>query len=166
MANADSEGEQTMNTMHLEGAAREAIATADLLRRGFEVYGAACGNSSFDLVAYKHGHLLRVEVKGRKKAPRGTGPVGSVSKSSKLDCHKFDILAVIEGNQVWYIRSVLHILNVASEELITAETVNKWTTHKNLARATTLKGDDARTYSAIEVVGTVGIESSSADHVN
>ena len=153
-----------MNTMHLEGTAREAIATADLLRRGFEVYGAACGNSSFDLVAYKHGHLLRVEVKGRKKAPRGTGPVGSVSKSSKLDCHKFDILAVIEGNQVWYIRSVLHTLNVASEELITAEAVNKWTTHKNLARATIMKGENARDYTATEAFGSFGVESTAECH--
>ena len=155
-----------MNIMHLEGAAREAIATADLLRKGFEVYGAACGNSSFDLVAYKHGHLLRVEVKGRKKSPRGTGPIGSVSKSSKLDCRKFDILAVIEGNQVWYIRSVLYTLNIASKELITAETVNESTTHKNLARAATMKGENARDYTATEAVGTVGIESSSADHAN
>ena len=71
-----------MIAIHLEGAAREAIVKADLFRRGFEVYGTEGGNSSFDIVAYKYGILLRIEVRGIKKAPR-TGPASGTEKRSR-----------------------------------------------------------------------------------
>jgi hypothetical protein len=48
---------------HITGSLRENLVAVDLLRRGFEVYTGS-GHSSFDLVAYKYGHCIRVEVKG------------------------------------------------------------------------------------------------------
>jgi PD-(D/E)XK endonuclease len=121
-----------MIPIHLEGAAREAIVKADLLRRGFEVYGTESGNCSFDIVAYKHDHLLRIEVKGEAKAPR-TSPVAILSAST-MDCRKFDILAVVEGNSVRYLRSILYEFNAASKELVGEETLNHHITKKNLQR--------------------------------
>src|ERR1017187_5285102 len=101
-----------------EGAAREAVVTADLLRRGFDVFSAACGNPPFDLVAYKSGIMLRVEVKGSNTRVPRSGPVGSTSRASKVDCRKFDVLAAVDGQSVRYIRSILHPFNAASKELV------------------------------------------------
>lgn len=122
-----------MIAIHLEGAAREAIAKADLLRKGFEVFGAEAGNTSFDIVAHKYGFLIRVEVKGEAKSPR-TSPVAFAAKSNRLDCRKFDILAVVEGNSVRYLRSVLHPFNAASKALVGEEISSNHTTKKNLKR--------------------------------
>ena len=121
-----------MIAIHLEGAAREAVVKANLFRRGFEVYGTEGGNASFDIVAYKYGHLLRVDVRGTKKAPK-IGPVSSTDKRTGV-CTKFDILAVVEGNAVRYLRSILHPFNAASKELVGEETVNGNITKKNLLR--------------------------------
>jgi hypothetical protein len=118
--------------MHLEGAAREAIVKADLLRKGFEVYGAEGGNSSFDLVAYKYSTLLRVEVKGAQTGPR-TGPVSSMDRKTGV-CLKFDVMARVAGNSVCYLRSIIHTLNEASKELVGEEIQSKNTTKKNLQR--------------------------------
>ena len=125
-----------MIAIHLEGAAREAICKADLFRRGFEVYGTEGGNASFDIVAYKHGILLRVEVKGEAKSPR-TSPV-AITSTSTMDCHKFDILAVVEGVSVRYLRSVLHTFNAASKELVGKETGSTKTRHDLLLRRKTM----------------------------
>src|ERR1039458_5324151 len=118
-----------------EGAAREAVVTADLLRRGFDVFSAACGNPPFDLVAYKYGFMLRVEVKGEAKAPRTNAPMGSTAKRSHGDCSDFDILAVVDGSNVRCIRSVLHPFNAASKELVGEELQSNRTTFKNRERA-------------------------------
>jgi len=121
-----------MIPIHAEGAAREAICKADLLRRGFEVFVAEAGNTSFDIVAYKHGLLLRVEVRGRKKAPH-TGPVSSMDNRTGV-CTKFDVLAVVDNSEVHYLRSILHTFNEASKELVGEEVASKKTTKKNLLR--------------------------------
>ena len=122
-----------MIAIHLEGAAREAICKADLLRRGFEVFGAEAGNTSFDIVAHKHGLLLRVEVKGEPKAPR-TSPIAYTSNSNSVDCRKFDILAVVDGNSVRYLRSIYHPFNAASQELVGEEIPSSSTRHDLLRR--------------------------------
>ena len=117
-----------------EGAAREAIVKADLLRRGFEIFSAEYGTTSFDMAAYKHGLFLRVEVKGdTRRVPRNS-PVGGILKRS-LDCRKFDVLAAVDNQAVRYMRSLLHGFNAASEELVGAETPSKATTRKNQNRA-------------------------------
>jgi Holliday junction resolvase-like predicted endonuclease len=121
-----------MIQIHAEGAAREAICKADLLRRGFEVFIAGAGNTSFDIVAYKHGILLRVEVKGGHHKIPSTSPVASICKS--LDCRKFDVLAAVEGNTVRYLRSLFHTFNAASKELVGEEVASKMTSKKNLLR--------------------------------
>ena len=51
---------------HAEGAARESVTVADLLRRGYEVFKGE-GQTSFDIVAYKFDQPLRIQVKGAKK---------------------------------------------------------------------------------------------------
>lgn len=122
-----------MIAIHLEGAAREAVVKADLFRRGFEVYGTEGGNSSFDIVAYKHGFLLRIEVKGSNKCPR-TSPFAWDSKSINLNCRHCDIVAGVKGNSVRYIRSVLHTFNAASKELVGEEITSSRTRHDMLQR--------------------------------
>jgi hypothetical protein len=122
-----------MIKIHALGAAREAIVVADLLLRGFEVYTAVAGNSSFDLGACKETFLLRVEVKGENKAPR-TSPVCFTARSQKVDCHKFDILAIVEGQNVRYLRSLLHNFNAASKELVGEEVVDPNTRKDYIAR--------------------------------
>lgn len=101
----------------------------------FEVYGAEAGNSSFDLVVYKHGVLLRIEVKGEAKAPR-TGPVSCMKTRTGVKgseaCLKFDVLAVVDGDSVRYLRSLFHEFNLASKELVGDETPSKKTAHKYL----------------------------------
>jgi hypothetical protein len=110
-----------MIPIHAEGAAREAIVKADLLRKGFEVFGAEAGNTSFDIVAYKYGFLLRMEVKGYSKRPH-TSPVAVTSGA--WDCRKFDVLASVEGTSVHYFRSVFHNFNAASKELVGEEVID------------------------------------------
>jgi len=117
-----------------EGAARQAVATADLLRRGFEVWQEV-GPSSVDLIAGKHGFLLRVEVKGSHRAPQTNCPVGATTNSSHIDCKRFDIIAFVELYSVRYNRSALHAFNEASKELVGDEVQSKKTTNKNIARA-------------------------------
>lgn len=122
-----------MTQDQLEGAARELIVASDLMRRGFEVFRAACANSTFDLVASKHDMLLRVEVVGERSGGRvpKNSPVGG---TGKRDCHRFDIIAAVNGEKIRYLRSVLHAFNCASRELVRKETTNPKTTKKNLIR--------------------------------
>jgi hypothetical protein len=116
-----------------EGSARQAIVTADLLRRNFEVWQEV-GNSSVDLIACKFGLLLRIEVKGNKKRniSKNNAPVGAVSGS--VDCRRFDIVAVVSNHSVRYVRSILHQVNNASIELIHEETINVSTRKDYIAR--------------------------------
>ena len=120
------------------GSIRVNIVSADLQSRGFEVFRED-GLCSFDLVAHKSGELLRVEVKGTNRAPHSGAPVGSTSKSAKLDCRKFDILASVEelkeGFRVQYNHSLAHKHVFASYELTGADEYPTRTTKKNLDRA-------------------------------
>jgi len=125
-------------TQHqLEGAARELVVTTDLLRRGFEVYRSACPHSSFDLIAYKAGFVIRIEVKGEGRAPANS-PVGACAPQSKVDCRKFDVLAAVEGNNVRYLRSAMHTFNEASAELVGEEVIDPSTRKDYLARRATM----------------------------
>jgi hypothetical protein len=93
------------------------------------VYGAEAGNSSFDLIGYKAGFLLRIEVKGDGKKVNTYSPCGCVPSNqnrSVPDCRKFDVLAVVEGSSVRYLRSVYHNFNAASRELVGEELQNKY----------------------------------------
>jgi hypothetical protein len=121
-----------MIPIHAEGAAREAICKADLLRRGFEVFVAGAGNTSFDIVAYKHGLLLRIEVKGGHHVPH-TSPV-AICSHSNWNCHRFDILACVDGSNVRYLRSIFHTFNAASKELVGEEIASKMTRKDLLLR--------------------------------
>ena len=123
-----------MIAIHLEGAAREAVVKADLLCKGFEVFGAEGGNSSFDLVAYKFGMLLRIEVKGTRKCPRTSPFAHTGSKEGGVDCYKCDVVAGVSGNSVKYVRSIFHMLNSASKELVGKEIQSNRTSHSVLKR--------------------------------
>lgn len=121
-----------------EGSARQAIVVAGLLRRGFEVFSEE-GNSSFDLVAYKYGELLRIEVKGITRTG-GRFPKGPIAQR-KSDCNvdRFDVLATVDGMEVQYNRSILHQMNLASMELaMDNEEYSIRTTNKNKQRAAML----------------------------
>jgi hypothetical protein len=122
------------------GSIRVNIVSADLQSRGYEVFRED-GLCSFDLVAHKDGELLRVEVKGESKAPRGN-LVGSISVAGKLDCRKFDVMAVVEelgqGFGVRYLHSRLHKHTAASYLLTGADECSIHTTKKNINRAANL----------------------------
>ena len=91
----------------LKGAEREAVASADLMHKGFEVF-RAMGNFSCDLLAQRDGHILRVEVKGLKnrggKPPTGMA-TGTSTNSHHAHCERFDILATVVDSEVFYIPS-------------------------------------------------------------
>jgi hypothetical protein len=126
-----------MIAIHAEGAAREAIVKADLLRRGFDVFGAEAGNTSFDIVAHKYGFLLRIEVKGDGSKVNHTSPIActpSKRNTGTPDCRKFDVLAAVKGTSVRYLRSILHEFNAASKELVGEEVESKMTSKKVLER--------------------------------
>ena len=129
-----------MTEQQMEGAAREAVVKADLLRRGFEVFQTVCTNSTFDLVAYKHCFLLRVEVKGKHRAPRGNMPIASTKGKGNADCRKFDLLAGVDGKEVRYVRSVLHKFNAVSKELVGEEIEDPNTRKDIIARRIKLEG--------------------------
>jgi hypothetical protein len=54
------------------GAYSELIASADLLRRGYEVYRAVSPTCSSDLVAIKDGKRLTIEVRTARRSRTGT----------------------------------------------------------------------------------------------
>jgi hypothetical protein len=122
------------------GSIRVNIVSADLQSKGYEVFRED-GLCSFDLVAHKNGELLRVEVKGSKcgGVPHTGSPIGSVSKSAKLDCRKFDVLASVEelteGFRVQYNHSLAHKHTAASYALTGADVYSGHTTKKNISRA-------------------------------
>lgn len=123
-----------MTDHQLEGAARELIASADLIRRGFEVFRTVCPNSSFDLVAHKNGILLCIEVRGDNTKIPVNSPIGSTKGKRDADCRKFDVVAAVDGQNVRYLRSVLHTFNAASKELVGEEVVHPSTRKDHIAR--------------------------------
>ena len=117
------------------GAIRVHYVSIDLQQRGFEVFQED-GLCSFDLVAHKDGTLLRVEVKGVNGG--GQTPHGNVvgQTSYKLDCRRFDILAVVDkGSTVRYLRSLATKADTLTLSLTGEETHSNRTTLKNKIRA-------------------------------
>lgn len=88
------------------GAFAEMIISADLLRRGFEVYRSLSAHSSCDLVAIRGDLFFRVEVKSAHVMNGTSGkPTGVLHFSaSKLDPENYDLLALFvrETNEVVY----------------------------------------------------------------
>lgn len=118
----------------LKGAEREAVAAADLMRRGFEVF-RAMGNFSCDLLAQQDGEILRVEVKGTHSRGRKppTGFSGVSNNSHYAHCERFDILATVVDSQVFYVPSV-YSLNSPVYKYIEFTPQSSSTTKKNLER--------------------------------
>jgi hypothetical protein len=73
------------------GAAAEMLVSADLLSRGIEVFRALNIHCSCDLIAHRHGRLVRIEVKTGSLDWRGRPQVG-ISKQRG----KHDVLAVVD----------------------------------------------------------------------
>lgn len=127
------------------GTVRVHVVSIDLQSKGFEVFQED-GLCSFDLVAHKDGDLIRVEVKGDLKhggkIPRGN-IVGATGQASKLDCRKFDELAVVSEAEQGFDVRYLHSQNtlshrketVAAYELAGIPERSPHTTKKNLKRA-------------------------------
>jgi hypothetical protein len=63
------ESSATWTSRSGKGAASELIASVHLLRQGYHVYRSMAGTAPFDLVAYRDGVLLRVEVKSATMKP-------------------------------------------------------------------------------------------------
>ena len=85
---------------NLKGAEREALVVAELSRLGFETF-TGNGNTTFDIVAVKHGLCLRIEVKGvaGSGGKSFSGPTGCLSTSGGNPCCKyFDILVRVGEN--------------------------------------------------------------------
>jgi hypothetical protein len=77
------------------GAIAEAVATADMLIRGYEVFKAVCPTATCDLIAIKAGITFRVEVKYISE----TGSVPSkMHRALTRNIGKFDLLAVVQPN--------------------------------------------------------------------
>lgn len=119
----------------LIGASRELAVAADLARRGFEVF-LGHGNLSCDMVAYKFGIFVKIEVKGGSERPYRGAPCGRSSTKASTHCERFDVLATVDAAYtVQYNRSIYHEHNAASLELSGEDAYSKCTTHKIIARA-------------------------------
>jgi len=59
----------TWQSKGAKGAASELVACAHLMRQGWHVFRCESPNSPFDLVAYREGEFLRVEVKSISRVP-------------------------------------------------------------------------------------------------
>jgi hypothetical protein len=110
------------------GDSREFLVAADLTSKGFEVY-LGHGKSSFDLVAYKAGVLLRIEVKGIGDGKRSTGPVFEASRSAL-----FDVQATVSSQDIRYNRSIYYPANPVTLELTLTDEPDTSTTKRNLTR--------------------------------
>jgi hypothetical protein len=80
------------------GAVSELLASADLLRRGYDVFRAVSPQCPCDLVAMRDGVCLRVEV--RTGTPYlATGTVGVPLRETD----RFDVLAVVVADTIGYL---------------------------------------------------------------
>ncbi len=85
-------------TRGTNGAASELIASVDLLKRGYAVFRAVSPHCPCDLVAMRDGVCLRVEVR--------TGTLNLSTSNVAIpvrDADRFDLLAVVVGDQVGYL---------------------------------------------------------------
>jgi len=80
------------------GASHELLVCSDLLSKGFEVYRSVSSTGYCDLIVinFETKEILRIEVT--------TGTIGNLGYISfpKKDKKKYDVLAVIVDNQVYY----------------------------------------------------------------
>jgi Holliday junction resolvase-like predicted endonuclease len=92
-----------------KGTANELLVTADLMKRGYEVYKAMSLNSSCDLIFLEGRKIYRIEVK--TLATRRTKPVIKTNNPYSLnpflwrklkDKEKFDFIAVVWQNKIKY----------------------------------------------------------------
>src|SRR5260370_37710101 len=72
------------------GASYELFVAAELIQKGFDVFRNLSPNGPADLVVYKDGHLLRVQVKGRAKC------------NVPVALRTFDVLATYSGGPSHY----------------------------------------------------------------
>lgn len=79
------------------GTMSELIVFTDLLKKGFEVFRALSPSCSCDLAILKDKQLIRVEVTSGYKRLKDNG-----LSYPKKDSLKFDLLAVVVGNEVYY----------------------------------------------------------------
>ena len=86
--------ELTAGTM---GAISECLVIVDLLSKKFDVFRAISPSAKCDLVAFKNGNILRVEVT--------TGHYTSESKNVTYPKHNpdnYDIVAVVVHDKIYY----------------------------------------------------------------
>jgi hypothetical protein len=78
------------------GAISELEVSADLLKKGYEVFRAVSPSCSCDLIAHKNGKLLKIEVR--------TGSINVVTKTKLVNRSNFraDILAAVYSSGVEY----------------------------------------------------------------
>ena len=80
------------------GAISEFRVVTELLLKGYDVFRAVSPASPFDLVAFKDGHIYRVEVTtGHYKGTEGRFTY------SQHDPNKFDIMAVVLLDKIVYL---------------------------------------------------------------
>lgn len=84
-----------------KGAASELLACAALMRAGYFVYRAESPSAPFDLVAYRDGRCLRVEVKGiAPQARESHAPAFTWPRNTS-----WDLLAVVGADRVFFFDS-------------------------------------------------------------
>jgi hypothetical protein len=85
------------------GALAEARVCAELVAQRWEVFTSLTGKAPFDLVAYKDGQILRVEVKGCRAVKRSGGyevqlrsvrPNRTVNRIRHMSASACDVIAV------------------------------------------------------------------------
>jgi hypothetical protein len=77
------------------GAVAELLVSADLLRRGYEVFRSVSQTASCDMVALRDGRCVRIE--SRMGRYRNDGTV--TTPSAQRDAGRFDVMAVLTPDQ-------------------------------------------------------------------
>jgi Holliday junction resolvase-like predicted endonuclease len=85
------------------GALSELIASADLMKRGYEVFRALSQACSCDLIALKDGICYRVEVKTGTKTSKG---VSWSEKNKHKHKNRYDIMVVVVKGEPHYIPDI------------------------------------------------------------
>ena len=81
-----------------QGTASELLACAELIRQGYYVFRAIGPHSPFDLVAYRDGHCLRVEVKTVSHRRQGEREyVGFATPAND----EWDLLMIVDPQHVF-----------------------------------------------------------------
>lgn len=86
---------------HTVGAICEVQVSADLMKRGYEVYRTMSHHASCDLVALRNDKLVRIEVRAAKKGQCGTHGV-------------YDCLAAVDPDGTIYYRPDIDALTAST----------------------------------------------------